>query len=188
MPYATLQNVKDYLTVNSVDATDDALIEFLLDGVTAAIDRVTGRTFAADGPTNRSFEVPWGSDELLFDHDLASLTSVLNANSGQIASSDYRLLPLNGYPKYGLRLLSNASWEQEDDGLVVVNGVWAYAPTVPDAIVHACVVWTAAEYRKRTGEGENGGMVTPDGVRILPAGMPKTVAVILNAYKRSGVA
>ena len=215
MAYATVQDVKDHLRITEPGAgqpdqtTDDDVINALLNGVSDAIDRVTGRTFTLGAAASHSFEVPGAPSirsvdyayaasfyaptfdrnrgELLFDDDLVSVNSVTNADGTTIDPDNVRLMPLNHYPKYGLKLINGQEWQPNEDGLVVVNGVWAYAPTVPSAISEACIIWSASEYRKRTGEGESAGFVTPSGIRILPSGMPKTVAVILQSFVKTGM-
>lgn len=216
-PYATAQDVKDHLRISepavgeASQDTDDGVIELLVAGVSDMIDRVTGRTFGASAASDRSFDLPgcqnrtpanansytnfltpypvWASHdtELLFDTDCISVNSVTNGDGTVIDSANWRLLPYNSYPKYGLKLLNGASWNSVNDGLIVVNGVWGYSPSVPMAIQTACIVWAASEYRKRTGEGESAGFVTPQGLRILPSGMPKSVAVVLNSFIRQGI-
>lgn len=128
--YATLQNFLDFRTTTDTDATDDGIIEKLLEGTSRYIDNYCGRTFY---PRVEAllFDVP--EENLIYlNDDLCAVIALLNGDSTTIASSDYTLLSANLYPKWGLKLKDNSglSWESDGDSsseqVISLTGFYAY--------------------------------------------------------------
>lgn len=187
--YTDLATFKEYRRVESTDTDDDTLIEDLVTEVSRAIDTFTGRTFYARTET-RTFTTP-SSAELVFDDDLLTVTTLTNGNGEAIAASSYILLPNNVSPKYALVLIGTdgVAWELStttNSSLQAISlaGTWGWSDATPADIELACLILTNDAYSKRTRQGEAGGLVTPDGVRILPSGFPLRVRDLLVPYGR----
>lgn len=128
--YTTLAGFKSWAKITSTDATDDTLIEQIIEAASRAIDGVTGRRFNPLVMT-RNYDTPEGR-ELWLDDDLAAVTTLTNGDDSVIASTDYVLLPSNAYPKYSIKLRdsSDEAWEVDDDAsseqVINVLGIWVY--------------------------------------------------------------
>lgn len=130
--YATLVDYKGIQDINSVDASDDTVIEQLLESASRIIDEETIRTFYPRVET-RYVSVPPGgafADELWLDDDLLEVISVTNGDGVAVTSTDYNLKPRNSYPKYCIDLKDSASvyWTVDSDGnsedVIAVNAFW----------------------------------------------------------------
>lgn len=192
MTYAVATDVKTYLGISGTG--DDTLITALIARAQKAVDSYTHRMFEASADTTRRFEV--GRDAvdrtLLFDEDLAVITSVTNNADGvpqTIASTDYVTLPRNKTPYYGIELLAskNVSWKYAADpaGGISVAGKWAYSTTPPDDIKQACIRWAAYMYRQKDAQVFDTIAIPDAGVIQIPAGIPADVKVFLGPYVKA---
>lgn len=129
--YTTLQNLKDVKRITSVNATEDALLERMIGGVSRAIDAWTNRHFYPRLET-RLFDTPEGGETLFFDDDLLSLTTLTNGDLTVVTSADYILEDYGFQPYWGVKLrdISNVLWMWKADGSVdraiSVAGEWGY--------------------------------------------------------------
>lgn len=188
--YTDLDTIKEYLRISSADTDDDALLEELVTQASRAIDAFTGRQFFATSAT-RTFDTPDGSVLWLYD-DLLTISALTNGDGASIDASSYVLHPANHSPKFAVELLGHdgVSWQVDATTgsarqAISVSGTWGYSVSTPDDVALACLILAADTYRKRSGEsGENGGTVTPDGVRMLPAAFPLRVRDLLSHYVR----
>ena len=179
MTYCTLADIKDYLGITS--ATDDALLERMLDAATAYIESasgagrqwnttVTSRTFRPD-----AFE----GGRLWIDDDLARIDSIVIGTGDPLTTDQYRTAP-DRAPYLAVDITAPI-WGQG----VTITGVWAYGVTPPADIVHACRRLAAWWYRQKDTSGDmSTAIVTADGTTILPTSIPKDVASILAGYRR----
>ena len=187
--YCTLAEYKDYASVSSTNATDDAVIEDIIEGVSRSIDTVTGRTFYARTETHY-YDTPQGRDLVIDDDDLLTITTLTNGDGTVITSTYYKLLPLNKTPKNIIRLTSNSPYlwslgtNGDSTGAITVLGTWGLFSTVTDDIKEVCKFEASAEYKRRFGENANNtATVTPAGVVITPKGFSDKTIKILSAYR-----
>jgi hypothetical protein len=132
--YATLTDFKSFQTISSTDATDDSVIEKMLEGASRWIDSYTGRRFYPIIAT-RYFDVPQEVNKpklLQLDDDLLALTTLTNGDDTTITSTDYLLQPVNASPKWGIQLKpsSDVYWEYDSSNeylaVIDVLGWWGY--------------------------------------------------------------
>jgi hypothetical protein len=132
--YATLEEFKDQIRVTNPEPDDDTVIERLLVETSRYIDRVTGRRFYASVET-RSFDTPQNTinDRALWlDDDLLEVITITNGDATTLASTEYNLYPINGYPKYEIRIIGSSAYYWQDDsngnteGVIDVLGIWGY--------------------------------------------------------------
>src|SRR3990172_8698819 len=133
--YVTLADWKAYKTAPgqtfSTDATDDAVIEDLIEGASRYFDgECAGRTFYPRVET-RNYDVP--VDRWLFvDDDLLAVTTLTNGDDAAIASTEYTTRPYNYGPKYAIviRDSSDTIWEWDSnsssEAVIDVLGYWGY--------------------------------------------------------------
>lgn len=189
--YTTLANVKDALRITSADATDDAVIERLVEGASRYIDAQTGRTFYARTETRYYSPPDDGGRTLWVDDDLLTITTLTNGDGNTVASSNYKLLPRNLSPYYGIRINQSSTvfWQGESDGdtedVISIAGTWGYASTAPHDIRLACEAIAVTAYRSRFGENVQGAaQVTAAGVVITPSDVPQMARHIIERYRR----
>jgi hypothetical protein len=126
--YTTVSAVRNLLGANLT--TDDALLLDCIRDVSQQIDNITNRHWYPVIET-RSYDMVQGSLRLVFDDDLLEATTVTNGDGTTIASTDYKLYPLNSTPKNELQLLTTrAQWNYptsgEDWAALSVLGVWGF--------------------------------------------------------------
>ena len=186
MAYTDTMAVRQYLEISG--ASDDVLIDGMINAAQAAIDMYCRRTFEADTDSTRYFDY---SDEyvdgltLWLDADLCSITTVTNGDSVVVASGERTTIPRNGTPYYGIRLLSDSgiTWTYSDEWMdaIIVVGRWAYSTDAPDDIVQACRRLAAFYYRQRDQQMMDVTAIEA-GVVLAPVGVPADVRRILAPY------
>lgn len=189
--YCTLQEIKDYIVTSTTDATDDAVIEDAIEGVSRSFDVVTGRTFYARTETHY-YDTPLNERELwINDDDLLTITTLTNGNAVVITSGQYKLYPLNKNPKYKIYLLpaSNVYWTADTsgnlEGAITLVGTFGYSATAPDDIREACRREVNSQLKKRFGENTTGiATITGAGVVITPEGFSKDTMQVLKKYMK----
>lgn len=156
--YVTVELATSELGIT--DATALSLLEGWIERASRAIDLANGRRFYA--PTTaevRYLDTPSSGDTLYLDHDLVGVTSIVNGDGTTISGSAYRLLPLNGTPKYAVQLKagsSGVSWKTdangEATGAIVITGKWGYSETPPLVVKQLCLEMVKHWYgvRKQT--------------------------------------
>jgi hypothetical protein len=187
--YTTLALYKGYAEIDSTDATDDTVIEGLIERASRYIDDKTGRTFYARTETHY-FDYP-RSRTLKMDDDLLSVTTLTNGDGTEIANTEYNLLPYNDAPYFAIKLtdVTTTYWQGSSSGsyekIITVLGTWGYAATAPDEIEQAVNEITKTLYNRRMGKNVGGvATVTAAGVVISPADVSADVKEIINTYKR----
>lgn len=131
--YATLAEYKSYVTARgqtaSTDATDDVVIDNLLEQASRYIDDETGRVFYPFIQA-RLFDVP-DSRELFVDEDLLEVISIDNGGDS-LASTEYYLVPNNYSPAYAIRIREKSIyyWQANDDAenenAIGITGIYGY--------------------------------------------------------------
>ena len=150
--YCTLAGLKAYAIPDAAaDAIDDAVLEGMIEAASRYIDGVTGRKFYPTTET-RYFNVP-EDGELWLDEDLLSITTLTNGDGTTLTPAMYKLLPLNGTPKYAIHLLPGNYWTEDADGndygVISVAGSWGYAATAPESVHEACLLQAARLFKRR---------------------------------------
>ena len=187
--YATLAEVKAYLTITSTNATDDSAIEDMVEMASRLIDAETHRTFYARTETHY-FDCP-SSRSLYMDDDLLTITTLTNGDGVEIPDTEYNTFPLNKSPKSEIRLKQSSTyyWNTDGDsnteGVIPVAGTWGYSATAPDNIKHACISIVISAYHRRYGEGIEGvATITAAGVVITPRDIPADAWAIIRSYRK----
>lgn len=187
--YATLQEAKDYASITSTDATDDGVLEDLIEMASRFIDTQTLRTFYARTET-RSFNVPNGR-KLTLDDDLISITTLTNGDDEVLTTSDYILLPNNATPKFAIQLKQSSTkkWELDSDSnseqVITVAGSWGWAASVPDQIKTAALEIFKSANGRRKGKNVGGiARVTAAGIVITPQDITGVAKGIINSFRK----
>jgi len=197
--YATLNEFKALPEITSTNATDDAAIEDMIERASRAIDTYCGTWFYAATLT-RYFNTPRHGRELELDAPLLAITTLTNGDASTIASTEYKLYPLNGPHKTHIKLLPSSAtiWElstaSDADGAISVLGAWGYcdrSATDPESMKailatnDACLIIAMAAWRKRYGLNTEGVATVPGaGVVISPRGLPLEAQQLLTPYRR----
>ncbi|MFQ5433841.1 MAG: hypothetical protein ACE5FD_03105 [Anaerolineae bacterium] len=194
MAYCTNSEVKAHIG-NISGIGDDELIIDIITYAQAFIDRYTHRTFAAGSDTSRTFDSvrDVAGLTLLFDEDLAAITSVINGDGTTVTSSEYVTEPRNAVdiPYYGLTLLRSAgiNWLAQDDGdnenAITVTGKWAWSTTPPDDVKHACIELSAYIYKSRDAGPDQDRAIVAEGIFVAPSAIPNRIKEILRPYIKS---
>lgn len=193
MAYCTIADVKAYTGVAAT--ADDVLIGSLITRAQDIIDKETLRTFEAAADSTRYFDADLDTTDYLLDWthyglDLCQITSVTNGDGTVITANQYVTEPRHATPWYGIRLkASTGLWWMPDtnadsQNAIAIVGRWAYSITPPDEIKHACIRLVTFLYRQKDSGVFDVVMVPGSGEMVVPQGMPKDVAVVLQHYRR----
>lgn len=195
-----MTEAKSYLRITSTDATDDGVIEDMVEQASRAIDVFTGGQWYASTET-RYFDVPLGVRRLELDKRLQTISTngLVNGNAAVIASTEYNLWPKNQPPYRAivLRQTSAYSWLPntygDDEVVIAVTGTWgdlnragtdAWSVRMVEMTAKACLAIVSDAYHKRFGKNDSGAVtVTASGVVITPQGLPQDARDILAALK-----
>ena len=216
--YTTVTALGADLGVNS--AVDDALLARFITAASTFMDQYCHRRFYSRTET-RVFDVPFpiyapsfinypsqGSSfypraqvPLFIDDDLLTVTTLTNGDSTVIASTDYKLYPLNDLQKQFIQLLPTSSvvWQTtalgNPLGAISVAGTWGYVNRnatddltleVVAITEQACKEIAKRFYERRGFAGDfDRPAVTPYGVVLKPADLPRSVYEMLAPYVRS---
>ena len=132
--YAALSEYKAYVTArgqtSSTDATDDEVINNLLEQASRYIDDETGRAFYPFIQA-RVYSAP-NSLELCVYEDLLEVITLTNGDSTVVPSTEYYLVEKNLSPAYAIKIndISIYKWTSDTQGslenVISVNGIWGY--------------------------------------------------------------
>ena len=128
--YCTLAEYKNWPAITSTDATDDSVLEKLIQAASRYIDNKTGRHFYPRINT-RVYDIP-DSAELRVKADLLDVITFTKGDDVAFSTTDYMTLPANEYPKYAVKLrqLSSKWWELDlnygDQQVIDLTAVWGY--------------------------------------------------------------
>ncbi|MEY4376140.1 MAG: hypothetical protein RJB26_690 [Pseudomonadota bacterium] len=189
MAYETLANLRRWLNITS--SSDDDILQAALDDATAHIERETLRVWAAIADTTRRFDavVDVRGRTLVFDAEIASITSITNGNGASVAASQYVTEPRNASPATAVTLKLNSTtewtWSTSPEDAIAVTGRWAATITPPDDIVRACRRLAAWYYlQRRNPDDLDRPIVTADGMTLTPSRVPSDVAGPLRSRRR----
>jgi len=144
--YTTLADLRTYS--GSTATGEDTLLLDLIRTTSRDINKIGGHKYYPRVET-RTYDYPDGY-QLDFDDDLLALTTLSNPSGTTVASTNYRLIPVNGYPKFAVRLLGSTTvqWQQNASGFnedsVTALGVWGYHPNYDDAWLDISATLAAA--------------------------------------------
>lgn len=180
--YCTLAEIKELLGL--VDESYDAIIQSDIVMVKQFIDDLAKRRFDTVSET-RYFD---GADKVLFIDELASAPTSIKLDEDAdgtyevtLASSDYVLYPLNGYPKTMVKVATGGDYSYFARGVekgVQIVGTWGN-PTVPEPIRKAATIQVMRWFKRResafqdvVGSPETGEMIVyknldPDVAQIV---------------------
>lgn len=201
--YATLAEFKTWLAVRGLagsvgtDASDDTVIEILIEAASRYIDRETGRYFFKDASAVTRYFTPKQSYSV-YVGDLVSVTTLaaddgMRTWSNTFLSTEFELWPYNAaqsqpeaepYQRIDIiPTLSTLSFYRVPKG-VKVTGVFGW-PSVPKAIQEATLSIVQSVNDARSGQASSGKVtVTAAGVVIRPEEIPPFAQSIIEAYKR----
>lgn len=190
MPYTTLPGLKSYLKIT--ENTDDALLTDAIDDAQKYIEEQTNRVFEATTLTRyyQREDLSFENRQVLFiDDDLLTITTLTNGDDSAtvIPITEYVLIPRNDGPPYnGVKLNINSSyiWEFDTDQWASVLGTWGYSVLVPNDIRRATLRLAGFFYRQRDSQIFDTIAVPEAGVITIPAGMERTMTIIIEKYKR----
>jgi hypothetical protein len=128
--YTTVSKVKSYKDTQSTLTATDSLILDMIRQACREVEDITNRWFFPRIQT-RTYDTPKMGAKLLFNGDLLELTTLTNGDGIAIPSSDYKLYPLNDWPKRELVLLPKRySWQMDSYGTpygaISAVGVFGY--------------------------------------------------------------
>jgi len=180
----TLTAVK--LQLDIANTSDDTLLSTYVTQASQMIETYTKRTFnAANGTLTFDIAPPYiYGRKLFFREDVLGVYELRNGNGTVITADQYRFLPLNNTPLYGLELLPSASvnwaWTPAGDWMsaITLAGTLGYSTTPPQDVQLAATKLAAFLYQSRDNEGDN--VRFADGSMSIPAEAPAIVLRILN--------
>ena len=193
--YTTLAAVKQQLNIGqngTLNTVDDSLISVYVTEASQMIATETLRDFAETvGTLFYDTTYPVTTNNILyFDQDWIGVDAISNGANGTINAANYRLLPPNFTPKYGLQLLvkSNLVWQVGNDGFaqnaICVIGTQGYCLSAnrPADITLAATKLAAWLYQNRDNDGST--VQVADGSIAIPANAPTFVLRTINKYVR----
>lgn len=127
---------------------------------------------------------------LYFGVDVLSVVAVSNGANGTLTPDKYRLLPVNGSPKYALELTtpSGISWQQSNAGswqnaIVITAQFGEYTSSnLPANVELAVTKYAAWLFQNRDNDGST--FVAANGEAVIPSNAPALVLKIVDQYKR----
>lgn len=197
--YATLDELKRELAIESLHVLDDAVLEGIIEDASRAVDNHCARQFFAAAASG-SYDLPdFGDPVLWMGDDWLTVTTITNGDGTTIAASLCDLWPVNAVSHVALRIKNsaNASWSAtssgDELGVISLAGSTGYvnraASDAKSAQIisntkRACLIIAGALYRKRTGQESTSATVTAAGVVLAPQGIPRDAAQLLEGYRR----
>ena len=126
---------------------------------------------------------------LLLDASLLTVTTLTNGDSSStvLAATDYWLEDRNLGPPYFAVLLKvdiDDYWQWDTDGWVSIAGTWGEFTTAPEDIQQATLVLAAYLFRQKDSQVFDTTAIPEAGVITIPSGIPKTVTLIIEAYRK----
>lgn len=192
MAYTSATDLKTYLGITA--ASDDTLLGTLIAQAQKAIDSFCRRTFEASADSTRYFDavadVSPDRLTLYLDEDLCAATTVTNGDSTVVVAGNRVFEPRNRTPYYAIKIKPSSglvwTYTTDPENAISIAGKWAFSTTAPSDIVQATLRLAAWFYRQRDTSNDtfSSAILTPSGVTILPADMPKDVQAILKQYVR----
>jgi hypothetical protein len=182
MSYTTLAALKSFGGFE--EDTEDELLAALIESATSAIENYTQRVFQIDDETEQDFSYQWTRmlpNESRFSGNTLYFYSELADSGAAITDNPTVLyLPEDGPPYYGI-YKTDGEWASPT---VTVFGWWGYSKTPPPDVEMACLRLSKWLYDLRDTSSGSSAIITPEGVVLLPQGLPLDVVQLLQPYKR----
>lgn len=194
--YCTLAEFKDYNKITSTNATDDGVIEDIIEGISRDIDKKCGRVFFQANATryfntknSRRLEV----DDIYTTSGLTIYTSLNSDGTYEYTwtSTDYELTPYSpdfGFPYTGIEIAIDGNYGfslQPKGNKITANFGWS---AVPDDIKLVALQESMNEYHRRFGENLSAtATVTASGVVLTPRGFADISMQRLAPYRKLNV-
>ena len=172
-----------------VDKTaDNDLIDVYVAQATELFNSEVGYTFIA---TNGTLELDacaphaYGR-KLFFRQPVVDVYSVVNGDGQTLTDSEYRLLPANESPKYGIEIKQGSgkywNYDTSPEAAIVIGGTLGYATeaNVPADVTLAVTKLAANLYQNRDNRGEI--IRFADGSSQVPADAPGIIFKIIDKY------
>lgn len=187
----TTANVKSVLHIT--DGSNDAMLDMFVAQASDMFSIEARRQFYATPGATLTYDIAppqiYGS-QLFFLEDMLDVDRVINGDGSVITRDQFRLLPLNGSPKYALQLyVGNNVWFQPNDvnswqSAIHVQGTLGYCETdeVPNDVVFAVTKLAAFFYETRDNQGDV--IRFADGSTQIPSNAPPMVLRVATNYKR----
>jgi len=187
----TTANVKSVLHIT--ETTDDAMIDMFIAQASEMFSVEARRQFYATTGATLTYDIAppqiYGS-QLFFLEDILDVDRVINGDGSVITRDQFRLLPINGSPKYALQLyVGNNIFFQSNDvnswqSAIHVQGTMGYCETgsVPSDVVYAVTKLAAFFYETRDNQGDV--IRFADGSTQIPSNAPPLVLRVVANYKR----
>lgn len=203
--YATLTEIKNFLSIPISDTADDSLLEGLVESASRSIDRIANRRFYLDANASARLYRAY-SEIYVFTDDIGTTSSLVVAidedgdgtfETTLTLNADYILEPLTaaslGRPFTQLTMVNNSTSFPIFPGLFsngLRPGVQVTArfgwPSVPDDINTACLILTADLYKRKDAPGGILGLGDLGAVRMSALG--RDVSSIVRAYRKETLA
>lgn len=203
--YATLTEIKNFLSIPISDTADDSLLEGLVESASRSIDKIANRRFYLDSSASaRNYRAY--SNVYVFVDDIGTTNGLVvkvdedgdgTFEKTLTLNTDFILDPLTasalGRPFTQLTMVSNTTTFPIFPGLfsnglrpgVEVTARYGF-PSVPDDISTACLILTADLYKRKDAPGGILGLGDLGAVRMSALG--RDVSSIVRAYRKEAVA
>lgn len=172
--------------------TDDDLIGFYVTQASDLIERECRRQFSSTiGTLIYDASYPTVDNNTLYAGvDLLGVASLVNGGNGTLTSTQYRLVPLNKTPYYGIELLqsSGQSWTTGSNGYsqnaitVVATLGFCDSTTRPASIAMAATKLAAHLYLNR--DNDDSTIRAANGDMLLPPNVPQVVLNVIDMFRR----
>ncbi len=193
--YSTLADIKTFKRISSTDATDDTVLERLIENASRLFDHETNRRFYVPTADETRYFTACDGDEVRTD-DIVSITSVsLDLDIDRVyettlAATEYDTLPdnavLRGVPITSLEIVPHSSsyFPTQRKGVQIV-GKFAYSATAPADVKTTIEEIVINVYNKRFGNNTTGAAtITGAGVVITPKDIPDTAMRTIMNYRK----
>lgn len=191
--YCTLAEFKAYEKITTTDATDDAVIEDIIEGASRLIDGYCGRFFYQISDTRYYNTCETDGVDTDDIYTTSGLTIMVDSDGdgtheNTMSSTDYNAIPYNpepGFPYIGFELspAPTIGFSKVRRGVKITASFgWA---AIPDSVKQACLIISSAEYHRRFGENTSAAAtITGAGVVITPQGIPLSAVQLLNRFRK----
>jgi len=192
MAYVTVKQLKAYLDISS--ASDDDLLEDLIDRTQSIIEGYTHRVFQVASATARYFDAIEDVEGvyLYLNDDLCTIDSVItDADGVETALTEdthYITDPRDKTPYHRLKMLSSHSytWTYTTDPEmgIKVTGKWGYSASPSNKMIQMTLRMAAYFYRQKDAQVFDTVAMPEAGVIMIPQGMPADVKIYLDGLIR----